>query len=132
MNSDFYESIFRQYEVENRYEAANVDHWEPYGKYQIKLYTEDGTVKIYHAMMHMTRTLFENDHSDKAIMREFSNNLTIKMVETGMTQKEIANATGISQGAISSYIRKTSTPSLTAAVRIADALGCDVRDLFES
>ena len=132
MSIDRYDLIFTQYKLGNRYESNNVESWEPYGKHQIKLHMKNGQEMLYHELTKTTRTLFENDHSDAAIMREFSGNLRTRMKESGMNQQDLAIVTGLSQRAISSYICNNSTPSLTAAVRIADALGCSVYDLIDT
>lgn len=48
----------------------------------------------------------------------------------GLTQADIAEATGLSQQAISSIEKGRSLPGLDTAVRIARALGVTVEDLL--
>ncbi len=47
----------------------------------------------------------------------------------GISQKELAEATGISRAAISQYIAGKHTPSLETAELIADYLKCDLAEL---
>ena len=50
----------------------------------------------------------------------------------GLTQEDLARAAGCTLGTVGSLERGESAPTLFVAVRIADALGMDVRDLFQS
>ena len=44
--------------------------------------------------------------------------------EKGMTQKDLAIATGLPQPSIARLERKTTIPQLNTLLRVADALGC--------
>ena len=49
----------------------------------------------------------------------------------GRTQKELSQRTGIRQDTLCKYASGKNTPSVTTAIRIADALGVeDIRSLF--
>lgn len=52
------------------------------------------------------------------------------MREKGMSQKELAAITGISGPAISRYITGTRTPLPRNMIKIAEAVGASVTDLF--
>lgn len=47
-----------------------------------------------------------------------------------MSQEGLADASGVSRGAISKIEQCSSKPSLESAVKIANALGCTVNDLL--
>ncbi len=48
----------------------------------------------------------------------------------GWTQAELARRAGISRAAVSAIESKTLTPSVTAALSLAESLGCSVEELF--
>ena len=55
--------------------------------------------------------------------------MRIKRAEKGMTQADLAIASGVSSDAISSYERGASLPLLETAYKLAEALDCTVNDL---
>lgn len=56
--------------------------------------------------------------------------LKIKRIEKGLTQKELADMVGIGQGFISSYETGKYFPRKKVLDRLAQALGCEVRDIL--
>jgi len=48
----------------------------------------------------------------------------------GFSQSDLANAAGVRQATISAIEKGTASPRIDTAKRIADALGCDLDDLF--
>ena len=54
-----------------------------------------------------------------------------KIKERGMTNKELAEKIGVDQNTISRYVTGRIKLSLEMAVKIANALDCNVDDLFE-
>ena len=127
----YYGSVFYKYEQLTDFESSKPVSWEPFSKYQIKVHLDNGRAQIYNGMRNSIRTVFENDHSDECISRDFSLNLSERMYEKQLTQRELSAATGISQATLSNYLLRKSIPSLSAAIRIADALDCNVYDLIE-
>ncbi len=128
----YYGSLYFEYKQYTQFESTTCVSWEPYTDHQIKIYLDDGGIRIYNGRYRSIRTVFENDHSDEAITRDFSFNLQERMYDKELTQKDLSKLTGISQSMISNYITRERTPSLSAALRIADALECSVYDLVES
>lgn len=60
----------------------------------------------------------------------FKENLKDELSYKGMSSKELANLTGISQGSISNYLKENSSiPSADVAVKIANALNVSVEYL---
>lgn len=62
---------------------------------------------------------------------EFGRNLASLLYEAGLTQKNLAEMSGITESDISRYIGGTQTPSATAIVNLAYVLRCDCDDLID-
>ena len=63
-------------------------------------------------------------------MKMFGNNLKKLLKETGLTQRELADETGLSESTISSYINGQRMPSIKALINIGYALDCYEDDLI--
>lgn len=64
-------------------------------------------------------------------MEIFSNNLRTLLSESGMTQRELAEESGLSEANISRYLNKKRMPSVAALSSIAHAFPCaDIYDLL--
>lgn len=50
--------------------------------------------------------------------------LIAKRKEKGLTQRDLAEATGLSQPMIARFERKTNAPQLDTLLKVADALDC--------
>lgn len=61
----------------------------------------------------------------------FSSNLQILLKESGMTQKELAEESGLTEASISQYINKRNIPSVKAIINMAYALDCSVDELVD-
>ena len=61
----------------------------------------------------------------------FADNLIEMLDETGMSQRDLAEATGISEASISGYIRRRKVPGVKAILNIAYALDCSITDLID-
>lgn len=61
----------------------------------------------------------------------FGDNLQEMLYEARMTQRELAEETGLSESTISSYIKKRKMPGIKAIVNIGYALSCDLNDLID-
>lgn len=61
----------------------------------------------------------------------FGKNLRDVMESTGVTQRELAERTGLSEGAISKYVHKQSMPGVKAIINIAYVLDCSMDDLID-
>lgn len=64
-------------------------------------------------------------------MEAFGDNLSDILDEQGMTQQELAKASGLSVGSISAYINKQSPPGIKAIINISYALDVDLNDLLD-
>lgn len=61
----------------------------------------------------------------------FSDNLASLMHERNMTQKDLAEETGLSKGAVNKYVNGTRMPGAKAILNISYALDCDLMDLID-
>ena len=61
----------------------------------------------------------------------FSKNLRYLMDRDYMTQDELAEATGISQGTISKYLSGRLKPGIKALINISYALNCNLNELID-
>lgn len=60
----------------------------------------------------------------------FGDNLRSVLEYTNTTQRELADAAGLAESTISSYINKRKMPSLRAVINIAYALDIDIEELI--
>lgn len=61
----------------------------------------------------------------------FADNLLDMLNEANMTQRDLADETGLSEAAISQYIHKRKIPGVRAIINISYALNCDMSDLID-
>ena len=61
----------------------------------------------------------------------FGDNLASLLRDKGMSQKQLAIDSGISEGMISDYIHKFSAPGISAVINIAYALDVDINELVD-
>ncbi|QDU62128.1 helix-turn-helix protein [Planctomycetes bacterium Pan216] len=61
--------------------------------------------------------------------RNFAANLRARMEELSLSQSELARRANVKQPQISEYIRGNQSPSLFAALRIAEAVSLSIEDL---
>lgn len=61
----------------------------------------------------------------------FANNLVYWMNQMGMNQRDLAEATGLSEATISNYIRKRQFPGIKAIINMANVFGCSMDDFID-
>lgn len=64
-------------------------------------------------------------------LREFSINLRRMMWDARMTQRELADLSGLSESCISRYLNGTHAPSYKAIINLAYVFGCSIDDLID-
>lgn len=60
----------------------------------------------------------------------FGDNLRDLLSDYCLTQRELADETGLSEGTISNYINKRQMPGIKAIINIAEALEMSIDDLI--
>lgn len=68
--------------------------------------------------------------SEKEWLDNFRHELKIVMDEYGYSQRDLAEATGLSEATISNYINGRQIPKASAIVNIVLALDCDFETLL--
>lgn len=119
--------------------AKNVSRWYPSGHLELTIKLNDGTTIIYDYTSKRSsvipcepkkeerrRTMDEYDWRE-----EFSSRFSDMMYEQGVTQKELAEMTGISERTIRMYKHCDRTPSAYAIYKIAIALDCNPSELID-
>lgn len=61
----------------------------------------------------------------------FGDNLVDLLYDANMTQRELADTTGLSEATISKYIHKQQIPTMRAIVNISYALDCSIDELID-
>ena len=63
-------------------------------------------------------------------MQEFADSLNRAMEARNMSQRELAQKVGVSQGTVNAWLKGTKVPSLIAAVNVSKALDCSLNALL--
>lgn len=129
---DMLESFARSFPV--IYEKAV--SWYPSGQHEITIRMSDGCKIFYNSMTDSIRTTREIDYqtvtSEPEWRKRFSTKMLYKLRESGVTQKDLAEMTGLSQAIITRYINGSSSPSGYNVLKIASALGCSASELIDN
>lgn len=64
-------------------------------------------------------------------LKIFGENLSEILEEQNMTQKELADATGLSRGAINGYVNGAKMPGVRAIINMVYVLGVDINDFID-
>jgi transcriptional regulator with XRE-family HTH domain len=66
------------------------------------------------------------------LIKSFSQNLKVVLDYSWMSQKELAEETGLSDACISYYMNGKCLPTVKNLINIADALDCELSDLIDT
>lgn len=69
--------------------------------------------------------------SEQEWINIFGDNLAEIMAEQGYTQRDLADATGLSESSISYYVNKRRMPTIRAIINMAYVLDCDFNDFLD-
>lgn len=132
MSKTYHELVYELFLENNPYYRDKVIDWYTYGKHTIRVRVINGDVLEYNGSSDNLRIVPEPKVkiSDGDVRKNFAYKLVVRMRKTGHTQQTLSEYTGISQPTISNYLKALSTPSLTAALKIAEVLQCDLNDLL--
>ncbi len=130
MRKDYFNYIYEGFKQYFGCSDEEVAEWWPVGTNAIVVILTDGRRMEYH---HSAKTfrqtpVFRNTEDDWR--REFARCLYFEMTDRGFNQVYLSEESGISQTAISRYLRREATPSAYAVDKLARALGCYRDDLL--
>lgn len=77
----------------------------------------------------ITKTPIGDMNKDE-LLETFANNLRIRRIVMGITQKELADRAGIAVGSISAYEHAMKSPPVASAYTLAKALGTTLDKMF--
>lgn len=63
--------------------------------------------------------------------RAFADRLSYMMRQNNITQRRLADASGITEAAISYYLSERKTPSFKAIINLAYVFNCTIEDLID-
>lgn len=133
-DKNYWEPVFNEF-ADKYPELVNcIVDWYPSAQMEITVKLYDGRKFSYDWLSKNAISIYDPEEDDDVDEKEwrkiFSNNLTRKMRNFGMTQDELSYITGISQVTISKYINCKATPSTYNVRRISKALRCTVSELM--
>lgn len=64
-------------------------------------------------------------------LKKFGKTLSDMLKDARMTQRELADATGLSESAISNYVNGKQIPTVRAIINICYELACNTDDLID-
>lgn len=69
--------------------------------------------------------------TEKQWLRYFSDNLVRMMIDSRISQRELAEMTGLADSTISRFVTGTMMPSCRAIINLSYALDCEAGDLID-
>lgn len=111
--------------------ASKAVEYRDLGHNELLVKLEDGRVITYYDPLHSTMRLPDHveDIDEEMYKRLFKFKINTILFTKGLTQSDIAERTGIPQSLISNYVTGDKIPSFYRLYKIANALGCSVKDL---
>lgn len=110
---------------------SEVRDWEKGVVNELIVYMNNGDVISYNCMGHKCIYIVDKTRGDDELDYDeiFSRRLRGIMEARLITQRELSEKTGIAQVTINKYLNGHLNPSHSNAMKIADALGCNIKDL---
>ena len=136
MRNDYYEHIYDNFKFDHPYLEVDVVEWRPRGEQGIRVTLRDMSQYDYNMSSRGVRRVkvfdmsIMEDITDEKCRSCVAYNLIELMDIRGFSQNTLAEATGLGRGSINNYINGKATPSITALIKIARALNCEVGDLI--
>lgn len=138
LNTRYYEECFEDFKRRWPREADDAVGYRPKSEYAIRITMGDGSQLDYNMRANGTLRRVNTyipgsalEFTEEYCRSNFANNLSERMAVLGYGQADIAEQTGLSQSVISKYLKKQSTPTMSAIQRIAHVLDCAVEDLMD-
>lgn len=135
INTSTYERIYEEFKIYHPYMIDQVCEVRPWSSSSILVITNDGGRFSFDKYSKAIRRLGVNeptdinDITDENTRELFAANLVDLMQSRGFSQRSLAERTGLSVGVISNYLNKRTTPTVSAAYKLAMALECSIGDL---
>ena len=132
-----HKEIFEDFAKRHPNWAKDVVECVPKHLNAIRVTYSDGGRMDYNGATHTYRDVPEyycsspDDVQDDVIRETFAGNLAEIMRMKGFDQVDLAERTGLTTAAISKYLRKKATPSITSLEKIAYALNCSRDELLD-
>ena len=123
--------LYDVFEAENPFMSKRVVQVIPEGTWNFIVELDNGERWRYDGTFHTTRLIPKDSRvlSEDEFRLEFRLRLRSLLWCKGVSQKELAESTGMSQSQISAYLNGKTTPSFYAIDKIAKALDCSVDEL---
>lgn len=114
-------------------EDRGIVEWFPSGRMEITILMADGTHTVYDYIDKSTTYYKKLRNSDEETEEQYQQNLgrylRRAMGIKGITQKELAEITGISVITLSKYMNGKATPSSYNLRKLVNALGCSPSEI---
>lgn len=110
---------------------ASIKTYKFVGTNSVEIVDSDGFIYIYNGFEDRLYPMMnpENVVTDEDFLLDFSNRFNYFKNETKNTYEYISNYTDISVSTLKKYSTGSRMPSFLAAMKIANCLHCDVKDL---
>ena len=138
LNTRYYEACYEDFKRRWPMAAADAVEYRPKGEYAIRITLRDGRQIDYNMRAKGSLRYVDIctpgsalEFTDEYCRAVFANNLSERMLVKGYGQAILAKETGLSQAVISKYLKKQSTPTMSAVRRIAHVLDCSIEDLVD-
>lgn len=132
--SDQWNCVVEDFERNNPELAEEVVDWYPVGQMEIAIKLRNGKRLIYEFIGNIIRPYYQSermDSIDENVWRsEFAIRLNKKMRNSGMSQYDLSDRTGISSVTLSKYMNGKATPSGYNLDKIAKAFKCSASEFM--
>ena len=146
LNSNYYKEIYESFRHNRPHDYEHSLGYRPRGDHMIRVELDDGSFVDYTFIGNYGEYVRDkptdmNDITNDYSHKRFATRLRNMMDRRGFTQKTLSEATGISQAAISGYLRwneaygpnqqkRPINPTITVVYKLAAALECDPYELL--
>lgn len=131
-----WDEMFERFKSQYSFFADTIAEWWPSGRREITIRFKDQTRVVYDditdTMRFIKKDRVEANEGDEEKWREqFAYNLSRRMLDCGLTQRDIASRVGVTNVMMNRYCKGTSTPSFFIIKKIASVLQCSITELTE-
>ena len=124
------QELHAKFDIYYPFISEKVTEYREYSNTELLVKLDDGRSVIYDDFDGTIRYLItDEDVTEEQFKKEVSVRISRLLLKKGMTQCDLAEASGLSQSTISSYITRRQVPSAYNLYKIARALECSVEDL---